>query len=244
MKGTVEQSRGYIMNDDKRTNTGPGKEFGDYKKSTTQGQRKDLESMYNMVKEGKPEYEIWEAHPGTCMRYPKATKYARKVVTRPRWTVRPADLPEPVLIVIWATSGLGKSYTTRLYFGEQAYFTNHGENDHPWDDYEGQKIIVLDEFRDDQWNYKTINSLCDMRLKLLLRCRYENCWANHEKLIMLTNCDPRQWYTVGNALPPELLETVRRRIRGNCYAPTTREEIHEILAGNQVTQDHCRMDIP
>lgn len=240
-RGTQEEAIAYIKDDEKKTNVGDVYEFGEPTK-ISQGHRSDLENVVGMVREGKSDREILDAYPSTFARNYQAIQVVRETLAEPTSLV---DVSEGHrVIVIYGPSGIGKTYQTRL-MNPDAYVTDKGEKEHPFDQYKGQKTIVLDEFMHDEWKHKTLNTLMDMHYSHAFPARYHDHWNVAKKLIILTNDNPALWYSVaGTGLAPELLATIRRRIRGNCFECKTREDVLIALGDDAAAKEAIMINIP
>lgn len=114
-----------------------------------------------------------------------------------------AHAPEPVferevkLYYIWGrTSGAGKTTRTKRHFKFDAFYVDGSYVDgKSFDQYENQKVIVFDEWKDCGWPMTLMNGLLDP-FAFTLVCRYYNKVAQWTTAIILSNCDPDKVYSM------------------------------------------------
>lgn len=98
--------------------------------------------------------------------------------------------------LIWGSPGTGKSRYARQFMkgihGEEAYSVN---NDGPYkfEEYKGQKGIIMDEFVDADMPLTQVNQLLDTA-RLELKCRYSNKWAYWDYAVIVSNHNPITYY--------------------------------------------------
>lgn len=115
------------------------------------------EAAIEMVVSGRPMHEIADEHPDVyvaCHRGLLALKYAKQCA---------AALEERALevLIFYGPAGAGKSHTAMEY--EDVFVVDPpGKNQPLWfDGYDGQKTIVLDDFRPDWCTHAYLLRLCD-----------------------------------------------------------------------------------
>jgi len=178
-RGTREQARDYCMKEETRVD-GPF-EFGEWVTSRGQGFRTDLVTIRNLVREGKTEAELWEAHFETMVRYHRSIVRYKDVTTIHR------DYG-PVVHVLYGPTGTGKSkWVTDTFPG--AYWKSQ---DQWWDGYESEESVVFDEFYG--WiKYSILLRICD-RYPLQLERKGGFVKFRSRNIIFTTNQEPSKWY--------------------------------------------------
>ena len=186
-QGTSQQNREYISktgkwekDKKKETNlTATFEEFGEMPLER-QGARNDLTDLYDMIKDGMTNYEIIEREPKYLMNIDKLER-ARQLIKEEMYKNKFRDLH---VTYISGSTGTGKTRTVMEQYGyENVYRITDYE--HPFDGYQGQDVVIFEEFR---------SSLrCDQMLNYLdgypltLPCRYSNKVACYTQVFIITN---------------------------------------------------------
>ena len=147
-----------------------------------QGARTDLEMLYEMVKDGKSNYEIIEAYPDFLTRLTD--------IERVRQTIRAEEFRTTFrnmsVTYIWGPTGTGKTRSVMEAHGYDAVY-RVTEYEHPFDGYGGQDTLLLDEFRSQLKISEMLNLLDGFPLEL--RCRYANKVACFDTVYIISNID-------------------------------------------------------
>lgn len=186
--GTREQAIAYSSKEATREH-GPY-EFGE-RGSGGQGKRSDLAVVKEKIDSGATEREIADEHFSQwCRNYRAFERYRRITGEQRDWPV--------VVEVFYGRPGTGKSRAA-LAENPGSYWK---PRDKWWDGYEGQAVVVLDEYYG--WlTWDTVLKICD-RYPLLVETKggYINFLAR--KVVITTNRDHRRWYA--KTFPIEALE--------------------------------------
>jgi len=179
-RGTHEQARAYCMKEGRLD--GPY-EFGD--PPVNQGKRSDCADVIRLIKEGASNATIFESHPNS-IRYYKGLDFARaafKEHIKRNWKTR--------VVVYYGVAGSGKSYTVQQLAGPNAYFKPPG---HKWfDAYEGQEIVVFDEFRGNWFDLSTFLRIMDA-YPLRVEMKGSTIEFVARTLYITSNVAPESWY--------------------------------------------------
>lgn len=173
-KGTKEQAEDYINKRGKFQEKGEqiiaSQRYGEIKGA--QGQRRDFDIIDDLIQQGRTPSEIMEL----SFSYRRYDKMIRDAFYQKKCAETPVKRD---VQVFWHTGepGTGKSYTYVNLCEE------HGESnvylvtdyEHGFDKYNGQKFLVLDEFRG-QLRFALLLSLLDC-YKVQVPCRYSNVFA-------------------------------------------------------------------
>lgn len=206
--GTSEQNRDYVFksgakfNKDENGNYGytdsKGKEHkGKHYDNTNeewgempverQGKRNDISVLYEMIKDGMSDYEIMESNPRymLCMdKVDKARQTIREVEYREQW--RSLEVT-----YIWGVTGAGKSRSVMEKYGYgNVYRVTNYKN--PFDGYNGEDVIIFEEFRSSLRIEDMLKYLDGY--PLVLPARYADKVACFTKVYFATNIDIREQY--------------------------------------------------
>lgn len=186
-RGSVAQNRDYIAkagkweNDRKHGTRIPGtfEEWGDIPEEH-QGRRTDIDDLYQMVKEGATDLEILEVHPRAMMYLDKIER-VRQTLKAEKYATEFRRLD---VTYIWGPTGTGK---TRGVMEENGYdkVCRVTDYDHPFERYNGEDVIVFDEFRSQLRISDMLNYLDGY--PLMLPCRYANRQACYTKVYLISN---------------------------------------------------------
>ncbi|MDR0325090.1 MAG: hypothetical protein LBI19_03220 [Oscillospiraceae bacterium] len=173
-KGNKQQAEDYINKRGKFAEKGEQviyiAQFGEIKGN--QGQRRDIEIIQELLEQGKTPNEIFENNLG-YRRYEKMVR-DHYYQNRARNTPALRDVK-----VCWHTgeTGTGKSYIRILkieeYGEDDVYVVSDFKNG--FDKYNGEKVIILDEFKG-QMPYYLLLMILD-KYKIQVPCRYTNVYS-------------------------------------------------------------------
>jgi len=92
------------------------------------------------------------------------------------------------VIYICGKSGTGKTTLAKMLAEQKTkdYFVSGSSND-PLEDYDGQKVIILDELRGSQWKIADILKLLDNNTDSKQKSRYYNKYITECELIIITS---------------------------------------------------------
>jgi len=201
-RGTKSQARDYCMKTD--TQFHKPLEYGNF---VDNGKRSDLSDIYELVKDGATDYEIMELYPTQFMRYSKAIQQCRQTYVFNKYKTKFRQLQ---VHYIWGKAGCGKSrYVMDKYGYENVYrVTNY--NSGAFDTYQGQDIIVFEEFRSSFPIVEMLNYLDGYPLQL--PCRYTNLTACYTKVFIITNIPLHEQYKSVQEKHDETWKAFLRRI--------------------------------
>ena len=123
--------------------------------------------------------------------------------------------------IVWhvGQSGSGKSYIqmqlAEQYGDDEVYLVT--DYDHPWDKYNGERIVILDEFRG-QIRFSVLMNLLDV-YRIQLPCRYSNLYSLWSEVHVCTVLPPDAVYKkmVDDFQSYDTYEQLRRRINTIVY---------------------------
>lgn len=208
-KGTSQQNRDYISksaeqyNKDadghyeyedkegkKHSGTNYADTFEEYGEmpNETQGKSKDVDRIYALIKDGASNTEIVDTVPSGMLQIDK--------IERTRSMLRDAQFAENwrdlEVTYIFGITGTGK---TRGVMDKYGYKHCYRVTDykHPFDTYDGQDVLILEEYRS-QFKIADILNYLD-GYPLLLPCRYFNRQACYTKVFLISNIPLENQYS-------------------------------------------------
>lgn len=163
------------------------------------------EEIYQLVKEGKSNFEILEIFPKAYTRIDKINK-TREIINS---QIFEEKLRFVQVSYIWGKAGCGKtSYVMNKYGLKNVYRVTNYKN--PFDGYKGQKVIVFEEFRS-SIDIKDMLSYLDI-YPLDLPCRYQDKIAQYDTVYIITNIPLEKQYIETQKFENETWQAFRRRI--------------------------------
>lgn len=210
--GLSSQNRDYVFKEGKWLDSEKGttnlrdthEEWGEMP-AEKQGKRTDIDNLYEMIKDGRTNYEILEENPKYMMHIDKIEK-ARKTYLEEQYKNVWRNLE---VTYIWGTTGAGKTRGVKEAYGYANVYTVT-DYAHPFDGYNGQDVILFEEYRS---NIKIGDMLQYLDgYPIELPCRYTNKIACFTKVFFCTNIDLREQYRDIKTDFPETWSAFIRRI--------------------------------
>jgi hypothetical protein len=193
-RGTSLQNRDYIFKEgkwekDRKRGTHlkeTREEFGEMPLER-QGARNDLNDLYDSIKEGIKIAEIIDESPQHMMRINQIEKVQQILLAR-KYRKKYRELE---VTYVWGDTGKGKTRDILKEYDYEVYRVTNYE--HPFDGYNGEDVIVFDEFRNSL-------KLSDMLIYLeghpqTLPARYANKQACYTKVYIVSNWSLFKQYT-------------------------------------------------
>jgi len=204
-KGTHQQAKAYCSKPETRL-SGPWTFGEDDEAMGGQGKRNDLLLLKRKIDSGESELAIADSEET----FPVWAKYF-KVVARYRMLKSMNERKWHTFChVFWGPPGAGKSRRALEEAGPGAYWLPRpeGQNTVWWDGYEGQEVVVIDEFYG--WIMRDkMQRLCD-RYPLLVQTKGGSTPFLAKKIIITSNEHPSSWW------PKVGLGAMVRRLTGDC----------------------------
>lgn len=185
--GTSQQNRDYVAKEGKWADNEKGEtsipgtfeEWGEMPVEH-QGKSKESDRILELVKDGATNLEIVDAVPG-AMKIMDKVERVRSMYRDQQFASAWRDVE---VTYIFGKTGSGK---TRSVMDEYGYLNCYRVTDykHPFDTYDGQDVIIFEEFRGSLRLQDMLNYLDGY--PLLLPCRYFNRQACYTKVFILTN---------------------------------------------------------
>lgn len=190
----------YCSKDGKTESRGP-------KKEKKQGARSDLDKFYKDIKEGKSEKEVLEGNVGAYVKYTRAYDRIKKLYDRkPTWR-------KMEVMILWGKAGTGKSHYPACIHGEENVYrlTSKMAKTEFWRDYNGETVIILDEFTGSWMTYEDFNQVLD-GYPYNVNTKGSSTWAKFTKVYITSNMPPQKWYPGVFAKDYEKWRALKRRV--------------------------------
>ena len=214
-RGTCEENRNYIYKlgkwektNKKETNLEETHEENGQMPVERQGQRNDINDLYDMIKSGMTDFEIIEDNPNYMTRLEKIER-TRQIVREEKFknTWRELDV-----YYVYGRTGTGKTRSVMDAFGYDKVY-RITDYDHPFDGYDSQDVIIFEEFRSSLKIQDMLNYLDGY--PLTLPCRYNNKVACYTKVYIITNIAFNEQFKSVQENHPETWLAFCRRINEN-----------------------------
>lgn len=193
-QGTRDEAREYCRKIETRID-GPW-ELGTWE--VTQGIRTDIKKLYDMIKDGKKNFELLDEMPREFMKYYKACDKVRSILekrTIPRWRTVNVE-------VYYGKAGCGK--TRKAYEDNPDMYSVDWTN--KWfDGYEGEKTLLIDDF-DGRFPFRRLLQLLD-GYPIQLETKGGHVWAQWTNIVITSNKHPDEWFKHEDISP--LLRRIR-----------------------------------
>jgi len=209
-KGTPQQNKDYInkvgTHEDKaHTNLLEPLEYGTLPQSE-QGKRNDLEDLVGMITDGATDMEILAQFPSLYLRFQSHIKQLRQNILFDKYKKVQRNV---TVTYIYGTTGTGKTRSIYDNFdaGDIYRVSNYGTG--AFDNYEGQPILVLDEFRGG-FKFSELLNYLD-RYPTMLSARYSDKVACYDTVYIISNIAlDEQYYNIQNDEPQSWQALLRR----------------------------------
>lgn len=184
--------------------------------SGRQGARNDLDHSAHIIKQGGTLFDVAEAHPTTFIRYNQGIRAYQTIIAP-----LPPAIRDVLVYFLWGPTGTGKTTRVLQAFPDCYSVTRtNALQGHIWDEYTGQRVLLLDEWRSSAWTIQEMNRICD-KFRLNLMSRYHNSYAAWQVVIICSNDTPTQSFPE----EPELVrQAFQRRIQNRTYFVDKRED--------------------
>ncbi len=210
--GSCQQNRDYVFKEgkwatDKKAETNLPEshvEWGEMPMER-QGKRNDLDDLFDMVRSGMTTTDIIETNPQYMLYLDKIDKL-RLLLRSEEFKKKDRNV---TVTYVYGQPGTGKtSGILDTYGRENCYRVT--DYRHPFDTYEGQVVLVLDEFYG-QIPLSFLLNLTD-RYPLELPCRYQNRTACYERVFIISNIELGKLYREEQRDMPLQFDALLRRI--------------------------------
>lgn len=203
---------------------GEFKLYGDWTQ-VGQGRRTDIEFAVEAIMEGASTLDLIQHYPNCFIKYHRGLEKAKKAILSTSGEV--TQFRNIETHVLWGPAGSGKTRAvyeqenpTDIYKADMVY-------DGWWDGYEGEKVLLIDDFYGGIRYTKLLNILDGYKLQIPVKGG--STWAQWTKVYITSNVHPRDWYEKGmtDALKRRLTKVCCvgvQEVAGNTSAATSSEE--------------------
>jgi len=165
--------------------------------------RNDLTGLRDAIKNGAKRKDIFEEHPNAAFKYQRGIEAAIQVYAEPRETGF-----TPKIYIYYGPSGTGKTRRATEEFPDAYIVTEpNGNGTLWWDGYEGQKVVIFDEFLG-QRRLNWMNSFCEGRTFKVHRRYRDTLKKDNLPVIVLSNKLPAECYS---NLSQDIIDTLLSR---------------------------------
>ena len=206
--GTPAENRAYILKDGEKfnkdetghynyTDSGGKKHIGVNYSDTFyevgecpeehQGKSTNDEIVVEMIRQGCSDEEIIDSVSSAYKQVEKIQQVRsifRDKVFRETWR-------DVEVIYIFGATGMGKTRSVMEKYNYQCYRVT--DYKHPFDSYDGQDVVIFEEFRGGFKHGDILNYLDGYPVQL--PCRFHNRWACYTKVYIISNIPPTDQYT-------------------------------------------------
>lgn len=175
--------------------------------------------LYELIKDGKSNFEILEANADLIKYFDKFDRI-RLTLNTEKYKKCWRDLE---VTYIWGKTGAGKSRHVMETYGYENVF-RVTDYTHAWDTYEGQDVVVLEEYSSSFQIQKLLNYLDGYPLKL--EARYSDKTACYTKLYIISNISLEEQYPNIRDEQREVWKAFLRRISKVMYFKDSSNIIH------------------
>lgn len=128
------------------------------------------------------------------------------------------------VVFITGKGGTGKTYYAKKLLTSQGYdFCVSSSSNDPFQDYMGQKSIILDDMRDTAFEFEDLLKLLDNNTSSSVKSRFSNKVFNGEMIVITSSVPLIFWYKQLQYNKNDTLQQLYRRI--SCYVVVTETEI-------------------
>ncbi len=172
------------------------------------GQRNDLIDMVDMCSNGYEPSEIFSAYPNQYARY---STFVSSMALQQKAQLYKRTFRDVEVWYIYGPSRTGKtSYVYNKHGFDNVYSATSYDHGKWFDDYKGQDVLLLDEYRSN-FDIASLLKYLD-RYPLTVQCRYSNKTACFTKVYIVSNIPLCKQYENSN-LDKETLQALYNRIK-------------------------------
>lgn len=170
----------------------------------SQGKRRDLDELADLLHAGKTTDEIAEEQTASYIRYHKGIQATHQALQRKK----AKTFRQVSVTVYWGETGTGK--TRRCHEEAPGLFTpDLAGNTLWWDGYMGEDTVLFDDFYGQVKISQMLRLLDGYNLPIPIKGGYTS--ANWTRVFITSNVHPDQWYT-SESIPESVRSAFRRRI--------------------------------
>lgn len=140
-----------------------------------------------------------------------------------QWLTLTTDRKMDVMFIC-GKGGCGKTYYAKKLLTSMGYdFCISSSSNDPFQDYLGQKAIILDDLRDKSFEFEDLLKILDNNTTSSVKSRFANKVFNGQMIVITTTVPLNYWYSSYKTNSNDTLSQLYRRI--GCYVMITEDEI-------------------
>lgn len=195
-------------------------ELGEWRQK--KGDRTDLHQLYEKINSGCTEVEVYKACPTSYIKYSTGVRRVRALLSQELLNNRYIEGLE--VIVVWGASRSGKTrWVLDQHPGTDIYepVLSSSAGKYWFDGYDGQKVILLNEFYGQLRSHYMQNLLDSYRRQV--EKKGDTVISNWNKIYITSNVHPKDWYNQWENIPKKVEQSFIKRITKIIYkeAPTS-----------------------
>lgn len=152
------------------------------------GSRNDLIELDQLIETGATDYEIRNFNNKAYARYFNYIENTRKAINENKGSQERETMQ---VFYYYGDTGTGKTYTARHNHNTKDIFVV-SDYRNPWDNYKGQPVLILEEYRSNFYPTELLQYLDVYPLEL--RARYKNNYACWTTIYLISNIPPQEQY--------------------------------------------------
>lgn len=200
-RGTVEECVRYCSKWDTAVQ-GPF----EYGKAPTQGRRTDWHDAREIVCSGGTDREVMDLHPNLAPNWRGIEKMREIYQEHPLRR-------DMTCVYLWGDTNVGKTHRARMNYPEAYFVRGKYVEGKLFDNYKGEEVLILDEWKHDEWPLTAMNAILDP-FGYWITCRYANRWTCWKLVIITANYDPTDAY-FGHACAATFLRRITVKLHVN-----------------------------
>lgn len=158
-----------------------------------QGKRTDLAECCEMLKSGKKIKDIAKLYPESFVKFHRGLRELQMVLSDHRDPENP-----PRIFWFWGKTRRGKSREAhRIAKDEYENDFYKKDNTKWWNNYEQQKVIIIDDFNPTKWDFRDLLNVCD-RYEIETETKGGYVKINSELIIITCDRAPKDIWPPGN----------------------------------------------
>ena len=202
--GTQLQAYEYVTKEETRI----GQILGNMEKpheEQKRGRGKILETLHERIRNGEKVDDIIETSP-EAIPHVRNLREVENVLQRN--AARKNKYRDVRVTYLYGKTGVGKTRYVHETYDDELFRVTDYEN--PFDNYSGERVLVLDEFNS-QLKFELMLNLLD-RYPTELHARFYNKWAAHDEVWIISNLKLEEMYPAVQQSSPEQWQAFLRRI--------------------------------
>lgn len=164
-------------------------EAGTISAEKKQGNRSDIKNAIAAIIDGVDEYDLFLLHPEVSVKYGKGLERFRLLNEKKKF--REHGFIEKEIIVHWGRTGTGKT-SGAIKIHPDAFIVSDGITGFWWDGYDGEKTVIMDEFRGNLPLNQLLRILDGYAVQVSIRGGSKQLLAS--KIYITSNLPPEEWY--------------------------------------------------